>query len=451
MNALSLSELNGMVRQALALTFPDDYWVVAEIAEMREAAAGHCYLELVEKEEEMQQASKGGRQNVYATTAGKFKARAKANIWANLWGRLKTKFFRTTGRQLESGMKVLLKVQISFHEQYGYSLNVTDIDPSYTLGEMARRRLEILRQLEDDGVLHLNQQLPLPRPLQRIAVISAAGAAGYGDFCHQLQESGFRFSVHLFPATMQGIEVESSIINALNQIADEMEQWDCVVIIRGGGAVTDLNGFDTYLLAANVAQFPLPVITGISHERDETIIDHVAHTHLKTPTAVAQYLIDQMQHELEEVEDLEMRLIQQSASYLQCRQAQFDSLARRFERSAYAFTHQQHLLLLKMAGQLRVNALTLLERQRQQQRLLPQRLQQGAELCISRQRQRLQLAEKSLQMAHPERILRLGFSITTDAEGRLLRSYGQAEAGETITTQLADGIIRSTVGHTEPS
>lgn len=451
MNALSLSELNGMVRQALALTFPDDYWVVAEIAEMREAAAGHCYLELVEKEDEVQTSDKWGRKNTYGPSAGKFKARAKANIWANLWVGLKVKFYRTTSRQLESGMKVLLKVQVTFHEQYGYSLNVTDIDPNYTLGEMALRRLEILRQLENDGVLHLNRQLPLPRPLQRIAIISAAGAAGYGDFCHQLHESGFRFTLHLFQATMQGIEVESSIIKALNLIASEMEHWDCVVIIRGGGATTDLNGFETYLLAANVAQFPLPVITGIGHERDETIIDCVAHTHLKTPTAVAQFLIDQMRHELEEAENLEMRLMKGCTEYLQRQKNLFDAVARRFERSAYTFTHQQHLQLLKMAGLLRVNIQKRLESQRQQQRILPQRLRQGAELYISRQHQRLQLAEKSLQMARPERILRLGFSITTDAEGRLLRSCRQVLPGEAITTQLADGTILSTVGHSDSS
>ena len=445
MKALSLSELNGMVRQAIALTFPDEYWVVAEIAEMREASAGHCYLELVEKEEEGMDKGRRSRRNVLETAAGTFKARAKANIWCNVWYRLKTKFTRTTGRNLEPGMKILLKVQVTFHEQYGYSLNVADIDPDYTMGEMARRRQEILVQLEADGVLHLNRQIPLPRPLQRIAVISAAGAAGYGDFCHQLFDSGFRFAVHLFPATMQGAEVERSIIAALDHIAEEMEEWDCVTIIRGGGAVTDLNGFDTYLLAANIAQFPLPVLTGIGHDRDETIIDRVAHTHLKTPTAVAQFLIDNMQQELDGVETLETRIMEACQDYLSHQQRCFDAVARRFERSAFTFTHQQQVVLMRMANRIRINVQTLLQRLLQQHQRFPQRMRQGAEGCIGRQQQRLALAEKSLEMASPERILRLGFSITTNAKGHVVRSPEEVKTGETVRTMLEHGSIASVV------
>ena len=239
MSPLSLFELNRLVRDALVLTLPEAVWVMAELSEIRQASNGHYYVEFVEKDE-----SAGG---------GRFLAKARGNIWHTTAATIIPKFFNTTGQHLQAGMKLLVEVRPTFHEVYGYTLTILDIDPTYTLGEVARRRQEILHQLEDDGVLTLNKELPLPRPLMRIAVISAAGAAGYGDFVHQLEQSGFLFHTRLFPATMQGSNVEMSIIAALNAIAAEHEQWDCVTILRGGGASSDLNGFETYLLAANVA------------------------------------------------------------------------------------------------------------------------------------------------------------------------------------------------------
>ena len=266
MEALTLYELNGLVRETLELTLSDAYWVKAEISELR--VNRHCYMELVQKD---------ARGNGIV-------AKARAQVWANVWAFIRPMFEQTTGQALAAGMQVLVKVEVTFHELYGYSLNVTDIDPAYTLGDIAQRRLEILQQLKDEGIDTMNKELPLPRLLQRIAVISSASAAGYGDFCNQLNNNqrGLAFKTELFAAAMQGNEVENSVIAALNRIAERVDEWDVVVIIRGGGATSDLQGFDSLLLAENVAQFPLPVITGIGHERDDTVIDMISHTRVKT-------------------------------------------------------------------------------------------------------------------------------------------------------------------------
>ena len=250
--ALSLFELNARVRAMLHHTLPDCYWVAAEISDLRVASNGHCYMELVQKD----------------TFSGSLVAKARAMIWRQNYVMVRSHFEHATQQRLVAGIKVLVYVSVEFHELYGYSLNIVDIDPTYTLGDLAQRRQEIIRQLQDDGVMDLNKELPLPRVLRRIAVISSATAAGYGDFCNQLQQSGYDFTLKLFPAVMQGDKVERSVIDALNAIAAECDDWDVVVIIRGGGATTDLNGFESYLLATNVAQFPLPILTGIGHERD---------------------------------------------------------------------------------------------------------------------------------------------------------------------------------------
>ena len=237
MEALTLYELNGLVKQTLELTLDSEYWVQAEIAELR--VNRHCYMELVEKD---------------ARGVG-IVAKARAQVWANRWTLIKPMFESTTGQALAAGMQVLVKVEVTFHELYGYSLNVTDLDPTYTLGDMARHRQEILRQLAEEGIETMNKELPLPRLLQRIAVISSASAAGYGDFCNQLHNNqhGLAFKTELFQAVMQGNEVETSVVAALNRIAEQQDEWDVVVIIRGGGATSDLQGFDSLLLAENVA------------------------------------------------------------------------------------------------------------------------------------------------------------------------------------------------------
>lgn len=430
-----------MVSEVLALSLNDSYWVVAEIASLNEHVTGHCYLELVEKND----AGNGTRNRVRigGGDGGKFRAQARATIWRNTWAEIAPRFFSETGQRLNKGMKVLLEVKVTFHEVYGYSLNVSDIDPTYTLGDMARRRQEILQQLDDDGVLTLNKELTLPRPLQRIAVISAAGAAGYGDFCKQLDDSGFNFATQLFAATMQGSDVESSVIRALDRIASDLDSWDCVVIIRGGGSVTDLNGFETYLLAANVAQFPLPILTGIGHERDDTVIDIVAHTRLKTPTAVAQFLIDRMSDELEIINDYEARLNAACTALLHQERQRFDRLSHRFERAASGFIAQQREHHLRLSNRMEISINRLLERKKHNLTLASERLLPNVQRQIERSRHKLQLIENTLKMAGPERILQMGYSITTDVSGHVIRTASELQPGTIIKTQLHDGIITS--------
>ena len=292
---LSLLELNNLVRGAVSEAFPGTCWVRAEMSDVRtNASSGHCYLEFIEKN----------------PITGQLVARARGSIWAKTFRMLKPYFEMETGQMFASGLKVLVKVSVEFHELYGYSLTVLDIDPAYTLGDMLRKRMEIIRQLKEEGVFTLNKELPFPVLPKRIAVITSPTAAGYEDFLNQLanNKAGYPFYPKLFPALMQGERTEESVIAALDRIYHHIDCFDVVVIIRGGGSTSDLNSFDSYLLAANCAQFPLPVITGIGHERDDTILDMVAHTRMKTPTAVAEFLIGRMDAAAEELEDLQQEV-----------------------------------------------------------------------------------------------------------------------------------------------
>ena len=289
--ALSLLELNTRIRGALSRAFPETCWVRAEMSDVRvNTSSGHCYLEFVEKNAQ----------------TGQLVAKVRGSIWAKTFRMLKPYFEMETGQMFASGLKVLVKVSVEFHELYGLSLTVLDIDPAYTLGDMVRKRMEIIRQLQEEGVFTLNKELPFPLLPRRIAIITSPTAAGYEDFMNQLtrNKGGYPFYTKLFPALMQGERTEASVIAALDRIYQHQDLFDVVVIIRGGGATSDLNSFDSYLLAANCAQFPLPIITGIGHERDDTVVDLVAHTRMKTPTAVAEFLISRMDSVGEELENL---------------------------------------------------------------------------------------------------------------------------------------------------
>jgi len=267
MEHLSLATLNQIIKDTLNTTLEPSYWVVAEIAELRTNYSGHCYLEFIQKEEE----------------SGKILAKTRGTIWSYTYRTVSAWFQSITGEELRSGITVLANVQVQFHEVYGLSLNVKDIDPNFTLGERARKKQEIIKQLEEDGIFEMNKSLKLPLVPQRIAVISSETAAGYGDFMNQITHNDFGYKIEtlLFPATMQGDKAPNAIINALLQVHNTMDKFDALIIIRGGGAQVDLDCFDHYELAAHIAQFPLPVFTGIGHERDETICDLVAHTSLK--------------------------------------------------------------------------------------------------------------------------------------------------------------------------
>ncbi len=450
--ALTLRQLNGLVRQVLKSQFDAPLWVQAEISELRVASNGHCYLELIEKDP-------SGR-----TPA----AKARGIVWSRTWPGLRMRFEESTGQRLAAGIKVQALVTVEFSEVYGYSLTLLDVDPAYTLGDLARRRREILRRLEEEGVIDLNKELPLPPLLQRIAVVSSATAAGYGDFLRQLEENPYRlrFRTELFPALMQGEGVEESILAALGAIADRSEEFDAVVIIRGGGAVSDLAGFDTYLLAAACAQFPLPLITGIGHERDDTVIDLVAHTRVKTPTAAAQFLITHQREQLDRLAALARTLQEETRTLLHLHGEALRSAGERLTGGMPRFLARQEALLARLQAEATHRAGALLARHRQQQAALaytaglrlhkrleaeksllalhPPRLRQAARQLLLRHGHALALIGQQAQAADPARILRRGYTLTLSGS-RIVTSARQVTPGECLRTRFHDGTVRSRV------
>ena len=407
----SLLELNRLVRATIEDTLCEQYWLEAEIGQIGENN-GHCYLEFIQKAEG------------YNTPV----ARAKAKCWRNVWGSVRPYFEHTTGQTLTLGMKVLVLVHPDFHEAFGFSWIVDDIDPRFTLGDMARRRQEIIRQLKAEGVFDLNRELPLPLFTQRIAVISSSTAAGYGDFCRQLEENkrGFRFSVTLYESLMQGEGVERSIISALDKINAHIDDYDCVVIIRGGGATSDMSGFDSLLLAENVANFPLPVITGIGHDRDECILDMVSHTRVKTPTAAAAFLIDRLEQVARRIDDAADRI----TSYVQHRmEIEKMRLSRAAERIPILFS----LVKSKQENKLET---------------LNQRIASAVQRLIDRRRHALDILEQRTKSLDPTLLLQRGYTITL-INGHALRSPSAVKPGDIIVTRLADGTVKSTVNETK--
>lgn len=398
-------ELNRMVRESIELSMPDEYWVEAELSECRESR-GHCYMELIQKDE------------LSATPI----AKASAKCWANKWLTIRPYFERTTGQQLHAGMKVLLKVYPQFHEAYGFSWIVSDIDPTYTLGDMARKRQEIIQKLKAEGVFDLQKELQLPMFCQRIAVISSQTAAGYGDFCNQLADNpyGFQFQTQLFPAIMQGEGVEQSIIDALERIYNT--DFDCVVIIRGGGATSDMSGFDTLALAENVANFPIPIITGIGHDRDESILDMVSHTRVKTPTAAAALLIDHLKVVLDTLIDSQNRITRYTQQRLTALKSQLATIQELIPRIFPVIKAQQEAKL----------------------NTIEQKLPLLASQRLTTEHHRLELISEKLKALDPTLLLARGYSMTLH-NGKAVKDATTLHEGDEIETRLAKGSIRSMV------
>ncbi|MBN2636426.1 MAG: exodeoxyribonuclease VII large subunit, partial [Prolixibacteraceae bacterium] len=336
---LTLSELNGQIKDAITGAFPSTVWVVAEISEIKENRSGHCYLELIEKE---------GNDII---------ARARAMIWSYTYRMIKPYFETTTGQFFTQGIKIMVQVLVEFHPSFGLSLNIKDIDPVYTVGDMALQRKEIISRLQNEGVFNMNRELQLPLVPQKIAVISSATAAGYQDFMNQLEtnEFGFRFYVKLFQAVMQGVEAVPSIIRALEKIYNYDDFFDAVVIIRGGGATADLSSFDNYDLAFHITQFPLPVITGIGHEKDDTIIDLVAHTRMKTPTAVAEFLINGVERFYEKLLQLESEVVSLAREQIESKQDHLEDLANELQQQVLSFIHDKDRQLIKTGNEFQQN------------------------------------------------------------------------------------------------
>lgn len=432
MNALTLYELNGLVRQTLRLTLDTPYWVCAEISELR--VNRHCYIELVQKDD-------------YGSS---MIAKARAQIWASRWSMLSAMFERATGQRLAPGLQVMVQVEVTFHELYGFSLNIIDIDPTYTLGDIAKRRREIMQQLREEGVIDMNKELPLPRLLQRVAVISSASAAGYGDFCNQLHGNrrGLAFVTQLFQASMQGANTDVSIIAALDRIAAQADLWDIVVITRGGGATSDLNCFDSLELAENVAQFPLPIITGIGHERDDTVIDMVAHTRVKTPTAAAEFLIHHQEMELDTLENLYESILSEAASMLSEEKNRLKTLSSQLPLISSQFTAKARLHLVQLLNSVESMCSQITAREDRRLAALDNKLSMLAPMLLSREKARLEMADVKISSADPQRILNLGFSITR-IKGKAVRNASCVKEGDVITTTLASGTVTSAVRTTK--
>lgn len=429
MDRLTLYELNSLVKETIELTFTQQFWVEAELADATERR-GHLYLDLVQKDEHS------------ATPI----ARASARCWASVWASVRPRFERTTRQRLTAGMKVLLRVYPQFHQAYGFSWIVTDIDPTYTLGDMQRQRQEIIDRLKRDGVFDMQRELTLPMFCQRIAVISSATAAGFGDFCNHLQHNdyGFHFAVELFPAIMQGEQVEPTVISALDSINSRIDDFDCVVIIRGGGATVDMSGFNTLLLAENVANFPLPIITGIGHDRDESIIDMISFMQVKTPTAAAAFLIERLLNVSERITAATgsiTRCVQEKLEYERIR---LTALSTRIP-ILFSLTKTRQLSIIDSLTQRMTAAVQQDIRQRQHQlQIAAQRLAPATQRTMQQEQHRLQMLTQRTAALDPAAILRRGFSMTL-CNGRFVTDASQMKNGDIMETRLANGTVLSRV------
>ena len=431
-NHITLYELNSLLREVIESEMPNEYWVEAELSECRENR-GHCFMELIQKDDRN------------ATPI----AKASAKCWASKWMMIRPYFERTTGQQLHIGMKLLLKVYAQFHEAYGFSWIVTDIDPTFTLGDMARKRQEIIRQLKEEGVFDLQKELSLPLFCQHIAVISSQTAAGYGDFCNQLADNpyGFVFSTQLFPAIMQGEGVEQSVIAALERIYATLhtsQAFDCVVIIRGGGATSDMSGFDTLALAENVANFPLPIITGIGHDRDESILDMVSHTRVKTPTAAASLLIDHLKQVLDTVNDAQERLTRHASQRLSALNTQLSAMAVALPRlfSIVKTRHEARLDSLYQRLLSRIQQRTVSSQA--EIRHFEQRLLTALQRRLTSEHHHMEMMEEKVRSLDPALMLRRGYSITLH-NGKAVKDATTLSPGDELETRLFEGTIHSTV------
>ncbi|MEG1885836.1 MAG: exodeoxyribonuclease VII large subunit [Alistipes sp.] len=407
---ITLTELQHLVKATLAEKFTMPLWISAEIADCKVNYSGHCYLELVEK---------GGDNGVPLS-------QTRAVIWSRNYRSLAESFERQTGQRLAAGIQLLAKVTVTYHEIYGFSLQIIDIDPAYTLGDMERQRQQTITQLQKEGVWDMNRETEMPIVVQHIAVISSANAAGYQDFCKELNKYDYAFDLRLFDAFMQGAGAEDSIVAALCAIAETQEQFDVVVLIRGGGSTTDLNCFNTYRLCSYIAQFPLPVLTGIGHDKDTSVADMVAHTPLKTPTAVAGWIVER-------------------ASTFE---GTLDYAALRLHDATVAIIRGQELRLERLSGDLTQEAQVLLSRQTFTLANFHTTLTSAVPDFLARQQALLISALELVESRSPQRILKLGFAIVRSA-GQTVTAANNVKAGDTLHIELANGTVTTIVKETK--
>jgi exodeoxyribonuclease VII large subunit len=424
----TLSELNTSIKATLDLAFPESVWVIAEISEIRCNSKRHCYLELVEREEE------------------ETIAQIRANIWAYTFRNLASKFEKATGETLKQGMKVLLQVNVTFHEVYGLSLNVKDIDPTYSLGEMARKKREVIERLTKEGLINLNKQIPLPLVPQRIAVISSATAAGYGDFVNHIDDNPYGYKIFhtLYQSLLQGQGAEASILSSLGEIKKKMTRYDAVAIIRGGGSQIDLSCFDAYGPAVEVAKFPLPVITGIGHERDDTVVDMVAHTKLKTPTAVAEFLISGMRDFEERLLDAQNTLINRAKEILREENHRLQYLMQQF-RHIVGDRFDGELNRIETALHRLIHGTTqIIDGNKNKLKLDMNRLASGLKIVFQEQKNKIKHFDQAIRLLDPVNVLKRGYSITYLGE-KAIKDSSRLRIGDIIRTKVFKGTVSSKV------
>ncbi len=447
----SLSRLLGSIRSCLEGTYSERYWVRAETSDFRSSGGGHCYLELIEREE-------GGRQ---------IRAKVRASIWASVYPEIIKKFRLSGIDTLASGMAILAQVQVSFHEQYGLSLIIWDIDPNYSLGDIAKLKQETINKLKAEGLLDLNKSMPLPLPLQRLAIISSPTAAGYGDFMKHLKSRGeLACSTALFTATMQGEQTTQSIRSALYRIEEHLELFDAVVIIRGGGAVSELRAFDDYELCMLCANFPLPILCGIGHERDQSVLDLVAHTSLKTPTAVADFILLSQERELARVEQLKERLIRAYSTLSINRQHELSlvrtklpsiaqeklkvyhyedlRLRNRLGRTVQSKLQNYKQAILNTQSRLPILGKNLLQQYHRNLAYQKERIKAPILSHQRRYRTQIEYLQQSIRLSHPEEILKRGFAVVRH-NGHIRTNIAQLQKGDKISIQLNKEYIEAEI------
>ena len=410
-HSLTLLDLQRMVRATLESRFRDPLWISAEISELKVNRSGHCYLNLVEK----------------GSTDGAPRAEARAVIWKSAWAPMASMFEAATGATLRAGLRVLVRVVVSYHEVYGFSLQIIDLDPRYTLGEVERRRRETIARLQQDGVWDMNRELTLPRPTLRIAIVSSDTAAGYQDFMNELCRNTYRFETTLFRSLMQGDAAQESIVAALSAIAAREDEFDVVAIIRGGGSTSDLALFDSYLIASYVAQFPLPLFSGIGHDKDVSVVDMVAHTSLKTPTAVATKLVEMADYEMNLVDNIAADIAYLVENRLQNEDMRIYTYGTNIERFATGYIN---------------DSLNRIE-------LINNNIHNRIELIFSTEEQRLNEAERALKSYSIDNILRLGFAVARNQDGAI-RSIANTHVGQSVDIELLDGIVGAEIRSITP-
>lgn len=451
-NKIGLYQLNQMVKGAIFDAFPATLWIVAEISEIRFARNGHCYLELIEKDE----------------NTDHIIAKSRAAIWARTCNILKPYFEMTTGQALSAGMKVLVRVSVDFHELYSFNLTIHDIDPAYTMGDLARRRQEIIARLEEEGVIHMNKETDLPLVPQRVAIISSETAAGLGDFLDQLTNNSqnIKFYPKLFPAIVQGQKAEESIMQAFDRIYQFEDFFDVVCLIRGGGSKADLSCFDSYDLAYYITQFPLPVITGIGHERDDSIADLVAHTRMKTPTAVAEFLIERASGFKGYLDEIQERIVDEVNEFIRAERNRIHHLsltfapgvkeilhakrnilhqrAYRFQRATTAFVKQQEMQLHDFSLDAGHAFQKIISQKRNEMEALKKLLKIRKNRFLLKKYHQLEMAENSNEHLNPSGVLKRGYSLTFK-NGQVLKSSSQLQKGDEIVSRLHEGEVVSQV------